>query len=68
MAAKANPIPQLPAPRKAVTAVSTETEQEAGLSVCLFVLMLVHAHPAVCLSRSPAVSFCPLLPRHTFSL
>lgn len=32
MAAKANPIPQLPAPRavrKAMTAVSTETEQEA---------------------------------------
>lgn len=45
--------------RKAVTAVSTETEQEAGLSVCLFVLMLVHAHPC---SLSVPVSSSFLLP------
>lgn len=51
MAAKANPTPQLPSPRavkKAMTAVSTETEQEADLSVC--------SYACAC---TPLLSFCP---------
>lgn len=67
MAAKANPIPQLPAPRKAVTAVSTETEQEAGLSVCLFLCLCMHTLQSVCpgLQQFPSAPCSPGTPSYS---